>query len=683
MSIFLFLKHMVRHLSAFLLAVALVVFSYSAMHPLHAYLIEKIVGLAPGQELDSAALVSIQPSLAVRGDWQLQSGGFNAGISASLYETTMPLPVSESVWQTGLAIFRRNQSPVSFHANVERWQPTEYQYKTLLSQEPELMLVDAIALVEGAPSYLGFNALSVSGNPVELDLFGGGYLLHNRVPEPILIFDAVKADYRVDRWSPSVAQFVREHQALTAHLWVVTPSWMFILAGLFVCLPWWLSSLKWHAYVMAVVCSGFLLGLAVFWVISAHWWLPVMLPLLSTIVAAMNKERIQMLTREIARFQGAYGQLGERWVHRLLDDAKPDMAFRFLSERQPPLTQVQLWLDTGQGFERNRELDKAQQCYQAALLVDDECTEARSRLRQLTTVIDGTKTVALSTTRGELPVGKIANLSLGRYQLQSEVGRGAMGIVYEAIDPKIDRKLALKVVHLRSLGLDEVEQVKQRFFREAQAAGKLNHPHIVTVYDVGEEHDVAYIAMDFLHGFSLAQHIANSETINLVERTTWIAQAAEALSYAHDHDVIHRDVKPANMIIDERQRSLKLTDFGVARIAGVQQTQTGIVLGSPSYMSPEQIRGETLTGQTDVFSLGVALYQAITGVLPFVGETLPALAYAITQSKQVSPRVHNELVPVSLVRIVNKALQKSTQDRYQNSAEFALALRKWLAENSK
>ena len=267
------------------------------------------------------------------------------------------------------------------------------------------------------------------------------------------------------------------------------------------------------------------------------------------------------------------------------------------------------------------------------------------------------------------------------YQISREIGRGAMGIVYEAEDPKIHRKVALKVVHLKNLGVDEMEGVKLRFFREAQAAGKLNHPHIVTVYDVGEEHDVAYIAMDLLAGKPLSAFLTQ-RPIELAKVVKWIAQAADALGYAHENDIIHRDVKPANMIIEEKLSRLKLTDFGVARIAGVQQTQTGIVLGSPSYMSPEQIRGESLTGSTDIFSLGVTLYQCITGELPFVGDTLPALAYSITQSKQLSPRNLNPDVSVSLVRIVNKALQKDPRERFETAFDFASSLNKWVIDNS-
>ena len=340
-----------------------------------------------------------------------------------------------------------------------------------------------------------------------------------------------------------------------------------------------------------------------------------------------------------------------------------------------------MWQLVAQGFERNRQYDKSVECYHQMLAIDNGNSTAKQRIKQLTEVVDGSKTVAIAQSGGELPVGQVENLQLGRYEISKELGRGAMGIVYEAEDPKIHRKVALKVVHLKSLGVDEVDAVKQRFFREAQAAGKLNHPNIVTVYDVGEEHDVAYIAMDLLKGKPLSSLITGN-SIELVKIVKWIAEAAEALGYAHENDIVHRDVKPANMIIEEKSNRLKLTDFGVARIAGVQQTQTGIVLGSPSYMSPEQIRGEKLTGATDIFSLGVTLYQCITGELPFAGDTLPGLAYAITQTKQESPRNLNNEVPVSLVRIVNKSLQKEPSERFATANDFAKALNKWVVDHT-
>lgn len=157
----------------------------------------------------------------------------------------------------------------------------------------------------------------------------------------------------------------------------------------------------------------------------------------------------------------------------------------------------------------------------------------------------------------------------------------------------------------------------------------------------------------------------------------WMAQAADALDFAHRNDIIHRDIKPANLYLDEAGNRLMVTDFGVARIADIRQTQTGIVLGSPSYMAPEQIRGHPLTGRTDIFSLGVTLYQALCGQLPFQGETLPSLAYAITHTQQESPRKHNPEIPVALVRIVNKALKKDPSERYASAGDMAQALRKW------
>ncbi|MFQ3283164.1 serine/threonine protein kinase, partial [Reinekea sp.] len=483
--------------------------------------------------------------------------------------------------------------------------------------------------------------------------------------------------------TPITHQFIKEQSAILQQMWVRVPLWSIGIAIGLALLPWLLLPFTRHPILFAILIVAIDVAVSMVMIVVKSVWVPIWGPLVMVLAAAVWYRNKSHLNQRINLLEKAHRLVAGYWVKSLLDDSKPESAYRFLLEQKTTLAYAPLWLDVANGYQRNRQLDKAQLCYQELLDFDPNCSEAKKGLKQLNDVIDGSKTMVIGQTRSELPVGHINNLSLGRYNITREIGRGAMGIVYEAIDPKINRNVALKVVHLKSLGFDEMDSVKQRFFREAQAAGKLNHPNIVTVYDVGEEHDVAYIAMDLLVGEPLSTHINQSPSIDITQNVHWIAQAADALSYAHDHEVIHRDVKPANMIIDSKTMQLKLTDFGVARIAGAQQTQTGIVLGSPSYMSPEQIRGDKLTGQTDVFSLGVTLYQALTQQLPFAGDTLPTLAYAITQGKQASPRSINKDVPVSLVRIVNKALNKDLVDRYQNAAEFSQALKKWLADQAK
>ncbi len=263
---------------------------------------------------------------------------------------------------------------------------------------------------------------------------------------------------------------------------------------------------------------------------------------------------------------------------------------------------------------------------------------------------------------------------LGRYEVVSELGQGAMGVVYKAKDPLIDREVAIKTINL-SLALDEKEEYEGRFYQEAKAAGRLNHPNIVTIYDVGKSGDVAYIAMEFLQGREL-RDIMNDVGLLPVDQVLDVAtQVAQGLAYAHEHDIVHRDVKPSNIMV-VRDGYVKITDFGIARMASsAVRTQTGMVLGSPKYMSPEQVVGKTIDQRSDIFSLGVMLYEMLTGKPPFNGENVNAIMYQTLNAVPAPPSTLNPDVPEMANFIVAKALAKKLDDRYQNAKDFAADLR--------
>ena len=222
---------------------------------------------------------------------------------------------------------------------------------------------------------------------------------------------------------------------------------------------------------------------------------------------------------------------------------------------------------------------------------------------------------------------------------------------------------------------DELEDVKQRFFREAETAGRLNHPNIVTIYDAGEEHDLAYIAMEFLKGKDLVPQTKKGALLPLPKTLSIIARVAEALAYAHMQSVVHRDVKPANIMYDPQADAVKVTDFGIARITDSSKTKTGMVLGTPSYMSPEQLAGKKIDGQSDLFSLGVTLYQLSCGSLPFQGDSMTQLMFAIANADHPAIRDYNPSLPPWVVPIIDKALEKDLEKRYQTGAEFAASIR--------
>lgn len=263
---------------------------------------------------------------------------------------------------------------------------------------------------------------------------------------------------------------------------------------------------------------------------------------------------------------------------------------------------------------------------------------------------------------------------LGRYEVVGELGQGAMGVVYKAKDPLIDRVVAIKTINL-GLALEEKEEYEGRFYQEAKAAGRLSHPNIVTIYDVGKNGDVAYIAMEFLQGREL-RDILNDDRLLSVDQVLDIAvQVAQGLAYAHEHDIVHRDVKPSNVMV-VRDGHVKITDFGIARMASsAVRTQTGMVLGSPKYMSPEQVMGKAIDQRSDIFSLGVVLYEMMTGLAPFHGDNVNAIMYQTLNAIPAAPNSLNPAVPEMLNFIVAKALAKKLEDRYQNAQELAVDLR--------
>lgn len=263
---------------------------------------------------------------------------------------------------------------------------------------------------------------------------------------------------------------------------------------------------------------------------------------------------------------------------------------------------------------------------------------------------------------------------LGRYEVVNELGQGAMGVVYKARDPLIDREVAIKTINL-GLALEEREEYEARFYQEAKAAGRLSHPNIVTIYDVGRTGDIAYIAMEYLHGRELRDVLNENKTLPVSQVLDVIIQVAQGLSYAHEHEIVHRDVKPSNVMI-VRDGHVKITDFGIARMASAAvRTQTGMVLGSPKYMSPEQVLGKVTDQRSDIFSLGVMLYEMLTGQVPFIGENVNAIMYQTLNAIPAPPSNANPAVPEMLNYIVAKALAKDLDARYQNASEMVNDLR--------
>jgi len=289
--------------------------------------------------------------------------------------------------------------------------------------------------------------------------------------------------------------------------------------------------------------------------------------------------------------------------------------------------------------------------------------------RQNPTAEDTVRLSAVSTTAGLT--------SIARYKILSELGRGAMARVYLALDPNIHRKVALKVLEPRGLvsAIDEVE-LRTRFLLEARAAGNLRHPSAVAIYDADHDLDtgLSFIAMEWVDGQSLDNILRQDTRITTDRAISIICQVAEALDAAHCQGLIHRDVKPGNILLDS-QGNAKLSDFGIAKAESLDLTSTGQILGTPSFMSPEQILDKELDGRSDLFSLGIVLYRSLTGQLPFHADSLPALTHKILHVDPAPPQSHAPSLPQPLASTMLKALEKDPDNRYQSGAELVQALR--------
>jgi len=262
---------------------------------------------------------------------------------------------------------------------------------------------------------------------------------------------------------------------------------------------------------------------------------------------------------------------------------------------------------------------------------------------------------------------------LGKYQIRSELGRGAMGVVYEAFDPQIERTVAIKTILKSSIDKREAEETFNRFRREARAAGRLSHPKIVSIYEYGEDEDVAYIVMELIHGKELKDYFDHEDRFSIRDSVRIVMQILDALDYSHSRGVVHRDIKPANILITD-DGQIKIADFGIAKIDTSRLTQNGVVLGTPTYMSPEQFMGNAVDHRTDLYAAGVILYQFLTGQRPFNGSVITIMHQAVNQ-EAIPPSQHNPDVNKELDEVVKKAMAKRPEERFQSATEFMSALK--------
>jgi len=467
------------------------------------------------------------------------------------------------------------------------------------------------------------------------------------------------------------------------------PRWFYgVQRGLIVLFAIYLILLppRWHGP-RGLLTSGLLASIAIsagmVTLIVGELWLPVAAP--SLFLLAMQLfltfayRRYHALQLAQQAVTGARAALGRNFQSQGQLDLAMD---QFIACLPDPAVFEPLY-ELGRELERRRQMEKARAVYARLQAMGKGYRDSQQRHAQLADLSQRfpnsspsslAQTLVLDNPVVELPV-------LGRYRLERELGRGAMGTVYLAVDPTISRKVAVKTLPLlQEYDGREQEEVAKRFFKEAEAIGRLDHANIVGIHDAGKEHDLAYMAMDYVDGQSLDAWTAKSSLLPVWEVLEIAAQVADALDYAHMRKVVHRDIKPANIIYDRDSGIAKITDFGVARILDTSRTRTGTVLGSPSYMSPEQVAGKKTDGRSDLFSLGTTLYQLLTGSLPFCGDSVATMMYQIANQKTPAIRKYRSGLPACVGRLITKALQKEPARRFASGAEMAIAIRKCRAQ---
>jgi serine/threonine-protein kinase len=362
-----------------------------------------------------------------------------------------------------------------------------------------------------------------------------------------------------------------------------------------------------------------------------------------------------------------------------------DLAFSML-RHQPPTEHVKQRLyDVALEHARQRDLAKAERVLRHLAGIDPHYRNAGEKLKKLA----GLRVAAPPAAGGHAdappvvqaaprPLDKddLSGQTIGRYRIEKPIGRGAMATVYLGLDPKINRRVAVKTLALaEEFGDTDLANARAQFLREAESAGRLNHPNIISIYDAGEDGRVAYLAMEYFSGKPLSFYAQQGQLLEPRLVLDIMARAAEALHYAHNQHVVHRDVKPANLLYDAATDTLKITDFGIARLTDSSRTKTGIILGTPSYMSPEQLAGSGVSGQSDLFSLGITLYQLLTGAPPFRADSIPKLMQKIAQERHQPVSAMRDDLPPGLDEVLKRALAKNPAARYPNGRAMALALR--------
>ncbi len=473
------------------------------------------------------------------------------------------------------------------------------------------------------------------------------------------------------------------------------PPWAFqaemgslLLVGLFVALILPHLKAKWGALVALVLLAG-IGGAGAYVFVKMGFWVKIFYPLALLISAyvAVTLRRFFFTERRKELVEAESIETNKMLGLSFQGQGMLDLAFEKFRKCPIDDAMKELLYNLALDFERKRQFSKASVVYEHISKVDAGYKDIKER--QKSTKTAGETMIAGPGLGGGKREGTMViegasvKPTLGRYEIEKELGRGAMGIVYLGKDPKINRPVAIKTVRFDDdVDAETAKQVKERFFREAESAGTLNHPNIIRIFDAGEDNEISYIAMELLNGEDLKKYGEKANLLPPEKVLEYVALTADALDYAHSNGVVHRDIKPANIML-LKDGTLRVTDFGIARITASSKTQTGTVMGTPSYMSPEQIAGKKVDGRADLFSLGVMLYEMLAGEKPFDGDSIATLLFRISNEPHPDPRLkYGDRVTAGVKLIIDKALQKDPANRYQRGRDMASDIRECLKNSN-
>ncbi|OGS20680.1 MAG: hypothetical protein A2252_04720 [Elusimicrobia bacterium RIFOXYA2_FULL_39_19] len=483
---------------------------------------------------------------------------------------------------------------------------------------------------------------------------------------------------------PSTEIIANSIQNILEQKFIMQPSWSFtvelvtlIICALFITILLPKMKAKWGAIFTAILLIVVLVPSVYLFIYNGLWikiFYPMFLLLFGYIVITSKRFLLTEKRKELVEAESI--ETNKMLGLSFQGQGMLDLAFEKFRKCPVDDAVKDLLYNLGLDFERKRQFNKAVSVYEHIKTADQKFKDIEERIKTLKAASEGMVVNAPGGKRSKggdtVIMEGLANQvpTLGRYEIIKELGHGAMGTVYLGKDPKINRMVAIKTVRFDDdIPENEMKAVKERFFREAESAGNLSHPNIIRIFDAGEDYDVSYIAMELLEGEDLKNYCEKVNLFPIKEVVNILTRVADGLDYAHKLGVVHRDIKPANIML-LKDGSVRITDFGIARVMASSKTQTGTVLGTPSYMSPEQVAGKKVDGRADLFSFGVMLFEMLSGEKPFNGDSIATLIYQIANEKHPDIKSIRPEIPDCLVTVIDKALQKDPNNRYQNGKEI-------------